>query len=173
MIATDTGWETKVEMGNGRAMGLEFFVQKTAGPVTGKIAYTLAKSDRQFPDGPIADQECTLRVMARPWSVYLPEYRYGSVAPDGMNWSMMTEMPVRVRRTCSFRLRTLDFSQYHYLKALGNLETFGTEVSFLVEPTTLPSNVEGGLGFVGIETITEMPYARFEREYGPVDAVYY
>ncbi len=53
MIATNTGWETKVEMGTGRAMGLEFFVQKTAGPLTGWIAYTLAKSDRQFPDGSI------------------------------------------------------------------------------------------------------------------------
>ncbi len=53
MVATDTGWETKVEMGNGRAMGLEFFAQKTAGPVTGWVAYTLAKSDRQFPDGSI------------------------------------------------------------------------------------------------------------------------
>ena len=53
MIATNTGWETKVEMGNGRAMGLEFFVQKTVGKLTGWIAYTLAKSDRQFPDGSI------------------------------------------------------------------------------------------------------------------------
>ena len=53
MIATNTGWETKVEMGNGRAMGLEFFIQKTAGKLTGWIAYTLAKSDRQFPDGSI------------------------------------------------------------------------------------------------------------------------
>ena len=53
MIATNTGWETKVEMGNGRAMGLEFFIQKTAGTVTGWIAYTLAKSDRQFPNGTI------------------------------------------------------------------------------------------------------------------------
>ena len=53
MIATDTGWETKVEMGEGRAMGLEFFIQKTAGKMTGWIAYTLAKSDRQFPGGSI------------------------------------------------------------------------------------------------------------------------
>ena len=53
MIASNTGWETKVEMGNGRAMGLEFFAQKKAGPLTGWIAYTLAKSDRQFPDGSI------------------------------------------------------------------------------------------------------------------------
>ena len=53
MVATNEGWEKKVEMGNGRAMGLEFFVQKTAGPVTGWVAYTLAKSDRQFPNGTI------------------------------------------------------------------------------------------------------------------------
>ena len=53
MVATNEGWEEKVEMGNGRAMGLEFFVQKTAGPVTGWVAYTLAKSDRQFPNGTI------------------------------------------------------------------------------------------------------------------------
>ena len=53
MVATNEGWENKVEMGNGRAMGLEFFAQKTAGSVTGWVAYTLAKSDRQFPDGTI------------------------------------------------------------------------------------------------------------------------
>ena len=53
MVASNAGWETKVEMGNGRAMGLEFFAQKTAGPLTGWLAYTLAKSDRQFPDGTI------------------------------------------------------------------------------------------------------------------------
>ena len=85
----------------------------------------------------------------------------------------MIKLPVRVRRECFFRLRSLDFAQYHYLKALNNLETFGTEMSFLVEPTTLPSNVEGGLGFVGIETVTEFCYARFEREYEPLDEIYY
>ena len=53
MVATNEGWEKKVEMGNGRAMGLEFFAQKTAGTLTGWVAYTLAKSDRQFPDGTI------------------------------------------------------------------------------------------------------------------------
>ena len=53
MVATNEGWENKVEMGDGRAMGVEFFAQKTAGPLTGWVAYTLAKSDRQFPDGSI------------------------------------------------------------------------------------------------------------------------
>ena len=54
VIVSDTSWEDKVEMGEGRAYGLEFFVQKTAGDVTGWIAYTLAKSERRFPDGTIS-----------------------------------------------------------------------------------------------------------------------
>jgi outer membrane receptor for ferrienterochelin and colicin len=53
MLGSNAGWENKVEMGNGRAMGLEFFAQKTAGALTGWVAYTLAKSDRQFPNGTI------------------------------------------------------------------------------------------------------------------------
>lgn len=41
-------WEDKVEMGKGRAMGLEFMAQKTIGNTTGWLSYTLAKSDRKF-----------------------------------------------------------------------------------------------------------------------------
>ena len=40
-------------MGNGRAMGIEFFAEKTMGRTTGWLGYTLAKSDRIFPDGSI------------------------------------------------------------------------------------------------------------------------
>lgn len=43
-------WETKVEMGKGRAMGIEFMVQRKIGRTTGWLAYTLAKSDRKFAD---------------------------------------------------------------------------------------------------------------------------
>ena len=52
-IGNTSGWENTVAMGRGRAIGLEFFVQKTSGSTTGWIAYTLAKSDRWFPDGSI------------------------------------------------------------------------------------------------------------------------
>ena len=52
-FGSSTGWEDKVEMGNGRSMGVEFLIQKTAGKFTGWLAYTLAKSDRIFPDGSI------------------------------------------------------------------------------------------------------------------------
>ena len=54
VIVSDTSWEDKVEMGIGRAYGLELFVQKTAGDITGWISYTLAKSERRFPGGTIS-----------------------------------------------------------------------------------------------------------------------
>ncbi len=130
-----------------------------------------------FSDDPIQDEECTLRVLVYPGAVYLPDYRYGTYVPevmkDDVDWNALQALATRLHRSCRFRLRSLDFAQYHYLKALNNLETFGNEVSFLVEPTTLPSNVEGGLGFVGIETVTEAEYAVFDRAYGPMDTVYY
>ena len=53
VLGNSMGWEDKVEMGQGRAMGLEFLAQKTKGKLTGWVAYTLAKSDRVFPDGSI------------------------------------------------------------------------------------------------------------------------
>ena len=53
VLGNSMGWEDKVEMGQGRAMGLEVLVQKTTGKLTGWVAYTLAKSDRIFPDGSI------------------------------------------------------------------------------------------------------------------------
>ena len=53
VIITSTGWEGKVAMGQGRAYGMELFIQKKTGATTGWLGYTLAKSDRRFPDGSI------------------------------------------------------------------------------------------------------------------------
>ncbi|MDI9551803.1 MAG: TonB-dependent receptor [Bacteroidales bacterium] len=52
-LANSNQWEDKVEMGEGRAFGVELFVQKTMGKTTGWLGYTLAKSDRIFPSGMI------------------------------------------------------------------------------------------------------------------------
>ena len=115
-----------------------------------------------FSDLPFAGQECTIRPLFSAWgfNVYYP----GQYVPDTEieDYSTLYDNYLIIRRHAFIQLRTLDFSQYHYLKALENLKTFGTELSFLVEPTTLPSNVEGGLGFVGIETIAEI---EFDKEF--------
>ena len=165
--ALDTGFDPVISEGAGKTAGSD-------------LTALLAAENYYhcFADTPIADQECTLRVMVYEWNYYLDNFRYALVVPDWMEddpdaWSVLLAMPVRIHRTCCFRLRSLDFSQYHYLKALNNMENYGTEVNFLVEPTTLPSNVEGGLGFVGIETVTELPYAELEQVYDPADIFYY
>ena len=41
-------WEDKITQGNGKAYGLEFFVQKKEGKTTGWVGYTLSWNKRQF-----------------------------------------------------------------------------------------------------------------------------
>lgn len=129
-----------------------------------------------FSDVPFSGQDCSIRVLADTWSFFLPDKNYGIYYPEGMmdeDYGELSQYPRRVRRRCILCLRSLGLAQYHYLKALSNLEAFGTDVSFLIEPTTLPSNVEGGIGFVGVEMVSEIDVAVFEKEYSPLDNLYY
>jgi len=161
----ETGFDPVISEGAGKTAG---------GDLTSLFA--VQNSYHCFSDDPIAGQECTLRVLVEPYYYYLSEYYYEVVSTREMSeeeWHLLYSYPRHVRRECRFRLRSMDFSQYRYLKALSNLETFGGEISFLVEPTTLPSNVEGGLGFVGVETVTEMECSVFERDYPPLDYLMY
>lgn len=54
-LGNSFNWEQKVEMGKGRAYGVEFQAQKQVGRTTGWISYTLAKADRKFEKGSIND----------------------------------------------------------------------------------------------------------------------
>jgi hypothetical protein len=45
---TGSGWESKVETGNGWSYGAEVLLEKTAGKTTGWIGYTLSWSNRKF-----------------------------------------------------------------------------------------------------------------------------
>ena len=56
-MANSQSWERNVVMGDGRAYGIEFFIQKTMGKTTGWLGYTLAKSDRIFSNGLINNGE--------------------------------------------------------------------------------------------------------------------
>ncbi|MBG8552505.1 TonB-dependent receptor [Hymenobacter guriensis] len=47
---TDNNWESKVTSGRGWAYGGEIFLQKKSGRTTGWIGYTLAWSERKFPE---------------------------------------------------------------------------------------------------------------------------
>jgi outer membrane receptor protein involved in Fe transport len=52
-LGSSSYWEDKVEMGRGRAYGIELMAQKTAGKLTGWISYALAKSERKFSESGI------------------------------------------------------------------------------------------------------------------------
>lgn len=56
-LGFSSDWENLVEMGHGRAFGIEFMLQKKFGNDTGWLSYTLSKSDRKFSKGGINDGE--------------------------------------------------------------------------------------------------------------------
>ena len=47
-------------------------------------------------------------------------------------------------------LRTIDRAFYNYLRAINNMETYGYDVTPIIEPTMLPCNVTGGFGMVSV-----------------------
>lgn len=71
----------------------------------------------------------------------------------------------------SIEIFSLSKETYNYLKALNAGQNFGYEVNPLVEPVIIPSNVVGGLGFVGVGTASyleiQLPeyYIEFESRY--------
>lgn len=110
-----------------------------------------------YSDIAFADRECLLRPMISPW------YFDDIVGFWGDEEKMTGRM--HITRKITFILYSIGFAQYHYLKGLDNLETFGYDASFLVEPTTLPSNVEGGLGFIAVDSGRETVLSEQEYEF--------
>jgi hypothetical protein len=47
-INVQQDWQDKVEMGRGRSYGLELFVHKKVGKISGWVGYTLSRTERQF-----------------------------------------------------------------------------------------------------------------------------
>ena len=50
----------------------------------------------------------------------------------------------------SVSLQTIGRDYYNYLRAINNMETYGYNVSPIIEPTMLPNNVKGGYGMVSV-----------------------
>ena len=155
-LSPETGFDPIISEGSGKTGGMDIGALLSA-----------ENSYNCFSDNSFRDQECTIRPLFVPYVVhdYYDRYIF-PVIEDYTEYEavygILSQMPYYLHRRCRLQVRTIDFSQYHYLKALQNLDTYGTEMTFLVEPTTLPSNVEGGLGFVGLETVSEVVF--FEKE---------
>ena len=162
--------------------GFDPIISEGAGKTGGSDLGALLAAENSyhcFSDTPFSGRECTIRPLVFSDGFRLPEgFHYGIYVPDWMgdeiDWEILRSMKRKVSRRVTLQLRSLDFPEYHYFKSLEILETFGTDMSFLVEPTTLPTNVEGGLGFVGVETVSEIPFYECTREYPAMnEEIYY
>ena len=155
-MSPETGFDPVISEGGGKSGGLDL-----AALLSADNTYNC------FSDNTFRDQDCTIRPLFDPYVIYgyYDQYMFPDLedySEYGTVYEIISRMPYSSRRKARLQVRTIDFAQYHYLKALQNLETYGTEMTFLVEPTTLPSNVEGGLGFVGLETVSEVVF--YEKE---------
>lgn len=164
----ETGYDPVISDGGGKTGGMDIGALLSA-----------ENSYNCFSDNSFRDQDCTIRPLFVPYVVYGYYDRY--IFPDLVDYDdyqviyeEISAMPYYVYRKARLQVRSIDFAQYHYLKALQNLDTYGTEMTFLVEPTILPSNVEGGLGFVGLETVSEVVFFEKETTLPPMkEQVYY
>ena len=50
----------------------------------------------------------------------------------------------------TLHLRSFDRDFYNYLRAINNMQTYGYDVTPIIEPTMLPNNIVGGYGMVSI-----------------------
>lgn len=101
-----------------------------------------------FSDNRFSNSSATLKV-------YTPLY--------DNNYDILTSLSYtycRLKQDITVRLLSLPETYYRYLKALNCMDDDDYDEA-LMEPVSLPSNVEGGLGFVGVSSavqyIIEMP----------------
>ena len=92
-----------------------------------------------FTDGRFSGSTCTLKVYTQ---LYNNDY-------SGLY------NVTRRSKSITVRLLSISEAEFRYLKALNYLESDNYEEA-LMEPVIIPSNVKGGLGFVGISSETRM-----------------
>lgn len=114
----------------------------------------IANKYNVFTDSRFSDGSCTLKVYTWLNESYMPPNVY-------------LYQVSRVSRVVTVRLLSISEAEYRYLKALNYLESDNYEDA-LMEPVIIPSNVEGGLGFVGISSearhVMEFPDEIFDNE---------
>ena len=104
-------------------------------------------SDRLFPDSGRTVRTHVMKV----------GYQYAYfVFRDPDTGAMLYASSVDMVGETVFRLMTIDRIEFNYLKAINNFQAYGYDSSFIIEPTSLPTNVSGGIGVVSVASVSEM-----------------
>ena len=95
-----------------------------------------------FRDLPFADQAADVEIEIS-YALFSERYDYD---PEKDEWGPVRTENKRLR----FELMTISREEYEYLNLLGKVSDSAFEGLFLREPVHIPTNVEGGLGFVSV-----------------------
>lgn len=101
-----------------------------------------------FTDNSFSNSSATLKVYTPHYNNYYP--MLSDYSPSRRNYDQ-----IYYKHTIAIRVLTLTESEYRYLKALNCLDD-GDYDEALMEPISLPCNVKGGLGFVGVAAERKM-----------------
>ena len=116
------------------------------GATAGMSIFDLDKTYLAFSDEMFRDQEYTLRLTINSEQLFPYYYMWdGNFSPEY----------AVVSTTMVPWLESISREEFDYLSALNNLENFGYTGQVIVEPTTLPTNINGGLGFFAVRNRTE------------------
>lgn len=116
------------------------------GTTAGLSMFDLGKTYLAFSDEMFSGQEYTLRLTINSEQLYPYYYSWDAEFQPVYAIISTTIVPW---------LESLSREEFDYLNALNNLESFGYTSQMIVEPTTLPSNVNGGLGFFSVRNRTD------------------
>ena len=124
-----------------------------AASTSGGMLDALAEGDNSynlFTDSVFADKDYTLKLYFQEVQIASSrKYLSYTQNPETGEWEEQTTPPegYTYEAYILVKLFSISFDQYIYLKALG-LDDMGFLFS---EPVSIPSNVEGGLGFVSVD----------------------
>ena len=104
------------------------------------VNYTRCFSDKMF-----RDSEAAVRL-------YIPTYYFRSYPYEYYNIASK----IVVDKTFHLSVKSFDRDFYNYLRAINNMQCYGYEVSPIIEPTMLPSNITGGMGIVSVASESGM-----------------
>ena len=99
-------------------------------------------SDKTFRDG-----EVTVRLYFPSYYLDARDYYWNYPGADHMEADPVLRL----------HLRTIGRDYYNYLRALNNMQTYGYDVSPIIEPTMLPNNVSEGMGMVSVAADAVFP----------------
>ena len=95
-------------------------------------------SDKEFKDG---------EVVLHP---SFDAYRFRPEENGWYYWMVPEAQEGDLHIVFTLHLRSFNREFYNYLRAINNMQTYGYDVSPIIEPTMLPNNVVGGFGMVSV-----------------------